>query len=73
MLIDQTSFAKFEISGPQALDALEYICSNNINKEVGSTIYTQMLNSHGGIECDVTITRVKGHLLSCHRNWIYDS
>ena len=59
VLIDQTSFAKFEISGPQALDALEYICSNNINKEVGSTIYTQMLNSHGGIECDVTITRVK--------------
>ena len=59
VLIDQTSFAKFEISGPQALDALEYLCANNINKEIGSTIYTQMLNNHGGIECDVTITRIE--------------
>jgi sarcosine dehydrogenase len=59
VLIDQTSFAKFEISGSQALDALEYLCANNVNKEIGSTIYTQMLNNHGGIECDVTITRIE--------------
>ena len=56
VLIDQTSFAKFLISGSESLKALEYICANNINKPVGSTIYTQMLNHHGGIECDVTIT-----------------
>ena len=46
VLIDQTSFAKFKITGSQALDALEYICSNKINREIGSTVYTQMLNSH---------------------------
>ena len=56
VLIDQTSFAKFLITGSESSKALEYICSNNIDKPVGSTIYTQMLNHHGGIECDVTIT-----------------
>ena len=56
VLIDQTSFAKFLISGEDATKALDYICSNRINKPIGSTIYTQMLNDKGGIECDVTIT-----------------
>ena len=56
VLIDQTSFAKFMITGKDSSDALDYICANKIDKPIGSTIYTQMLNQNGGIECDVTIT-----------------
>ena len=56
VLIDQTSFAKFMISGKDSSEALNYICANKIDKPIGSTIYTQMLNHNGGIECDVTIT-----------------
>ncbi len=57
-IIDQSSFAKFMLEGPDALATLERLCSNRINRPVGAVIYTQMLNHHGGIECDVTITRL---------------
>ena len=56
VLIDQTSFAKFIVSGEDSQKAMEYLCANKINKPIGSTIYTQMLNHNGGIECDVTLT-----------------
>ena len=58
VLFDQTSFAKFALKGPDALAALNWICANNVNKPVGALTYTQMLNDHGGIECDLTIARV---------------
>jgi sarcosine dehydrogenase len=58
VLIDQTSFAKFLLKGPDALDALTWICANDIDKPVGALTYTQMLNDHGGIECDLTVGRI---------------
>lgn len=58
VLFDQTSFAKFALKGPDALAALNWICANNVDKPVGALTYTQMLNDHGGIECDLTIARV---------------
>ncbi|MCA0433130.1 MAG: FAD-dependent oxidoreductase [Proteobacteria bacterium] len=57
-LFDQSSFAKFEVKGRNATKTLEYICANSIDRPVGSVIYTQMLNSRGGIECDLTVTRL---------------
>lgn len=58
VLFDQTSFAKFALKGPDAAAALSWISANNVDKPVGSLIYTQMLNDHGGIECDLTVGRV---------------
>jgi len=58
VLIDQTSFAKFALKGPDALTALDWICANNVRRPVGSLTYTQMLNDHGGIEADLTVARV---------------
>ncbi|WP_425406486.1 GcvT family protein [Hwanghaeella sp.] len=58
VLFDQTSFAKFCLKGPDAEAALSWIASNDVAKPVGSLIYTQMLNDHGGIECDLTCVRV---------------
>ncbi len=57
-LFDQSSFAKFELQGPDAERALSWICANDVCKAVGSLIYTQMLNSQGGIECDLTCARL---------------
>jgi sarcosine dehydrogenase len=57
-LIDQTSFAKFEIIGAGALAALQWLCVSNMDKPVGSIIYTQMCNEAGGIEADVTFFRL---------------
>lgn len=57
-LFDETSFSKFELRGADALAALQYLCDNDIDKPVGSVVYTQMLNPRGGIECDFTVTRL---------------
>lgn len=58
VLIDQTSFAKYVLKGSGALDALDWICANDVRKPVGSLTYTQMLDDRGGIQCDLTVARV---------------
>lgn len=57
-LIDQTSFAKFEVIGRGALAVLQWLCVSNMDKPIGSIIYTQMCNEAGGIEADVTFFRL---------------
>jgi sarcosine dehydrogenase len=57
-LFDQSSFAKFRITGSGAERFLQRICANQIDRPKGSVIYTQLPNSRGGIECDLTITKV---------------
>ncbi|MFO1121650.1 MAG: FAD-dependent oxidoreductase [Hyphomicrobiales bacterium] len=54
-LIDQTSFAKFEISGPGTEAALQRIAANDLAGPPGRAIYTQLCNERGGIEADVTL------------------
>lgn len=61
VLIDQTSFAKYLLKGPDALAALNWIAANNIDKPVGSLTYTQMLDDSGGIQCDVTVARISAN------------
>ena len=57
-LIDQTSFSKFKLAGKGALAALQHLASSEMDKPVGSVIYTQLCNERGGIEADLTITRL---------------
>ncbi len=53
-LIDQTSFSKFEISGPGTRDALQRIAAGDLSGPPGRAVYTQLCNENGGIEADVT-------------------
>jgi glycine cleavage system aminomethyltransferase T/glycine/D-amino acid oxidase-like deaminating enzyme len=57
-IFDETSFAKIEVRGPGACDFLQSLCANDIDRPVGSIVYTSMLNRRGGIECDFTVTRL---------------
>lgn len=57
-LFDQSSFAKFEISGPDAPGFLSWICAGRVERPVGRIGYTQLLNDRGGIEADLTVVRV---------------
>jgi len=57
-LFDETSFNKFEVRGPGALDFLNNVCANDIDQPVGTIVYTECLNKRGGIECDFTVTRL---------------
>ena len=56
-IFDQSSFAKYDLSGPGAAQALDRICAAPL-KPVGRLTYTQMLNVRGGIECDLTVARL---------------
>ena len=58
VLFDQSSFAKFELRGKDAEKALSWIAANDVTGPVGKLTYTQMLNSRGGIECDLTCARM---------------
>jgi len=57
-IFDQSSFAKYELAGRDAAEALSWICANNIPRAPGKLVYTQMLNTRGGIECDLTVARL---------------
>ena len=58
-LFDESSFAKFFVSGERAGEFLNLVCANNVVKDVDQAVYTQALTSSGGIECDFTVTRIK--------------
>jgi dimethylglycine dehydrogenase len=57
-VLDQTSFAKYRVSGPGAEGFLDRLCANRL-PALGRVTLTQMCRSGGGIECDVTVTRVE--------------
>jgi glycine cleavage system aminomethyltransferase T/glycine/D-amino acid oxidase-like deaminating enzyme len=56
-LFDITPFAKFDVTGPDALPYLERVFANRIDRPVGSIVYTAALTERGGIRLDLTVTR----------------
>jgi len=57
-VFDLSSFAKFRLEGPDAASVLNRICANDIDVRPGRMVYTQWLNEKGGIEADLTVTRL---------------
>lgn len=57
-VIDQSSFAKFDITGRGALALLQRVAGGDMDTAIGKITYTQLLNERGGIEADVTVTRL---------------
>ncbi|MBU0803659.1 MAG: FAD-dependent oxidoreductase [Alphaproteobacteria bacterium] len=57
-IFDQSSFAKYEMAGRDAQKALDWICANDVSKPAGRLTYTQLLNTRGGIEADLTVARL---------------
>jgi glycine cleavage system T protein len=57
-LFDQSSFAKFRLEGRDAMAVLNTVCANDVDVAPGKLIYTQWLNDKGGIEADLTVTRL---------------
>ena len=57
-VFDQSSFAKFRLEGADALRVINQISANNMDVKVGRLVYTQWLNERGGIEADLTVTRL---------------
>ena len=57
-VFDLSSFTKHLVQGRSAEDALQWLCGKDMRVEPGKCVYTQMLNAKGGIETDVTVTRL---------------
>uniref|UniRef100_A0A8C5U2W9 Sarcosine dehydrogenase, mitochondrial n=1 Tax=Malurus cyaneus samueli TaxID=2593467 RepID=A0A8C5U2W9_9PASS len=57
-LFDMSYFGKFYLVGPEATKAANWLFSADVNKAPGSTVYTCMLNQQGGVESDLTVSRI---------------
>ena len=57
-VFDQTSFSKYVVRGPGALEALQWVCANDVDVPPGGCVYTPLLNARGTYEADLTVTRV---------------
>ena len=57
-VFDMSSFGKIRVEGRDALPFLQRLCANQMDVPTGKIVYTQMLNRRGGIECDLTVTRL---------------
>lgn len=57
-LFDLSTFMRIEISGPNALAALEHLSCSNVDRPNGRVSYILLLNPHGGVESDVTVARM---------------
>ena len=57
-LYDQTSFGKLLVTGRDACEVLQWLCTADMAVEPGRAVYTGMLNERGGYEADVTVTRL---------------
>jgi len=57
-LFDLSSMSKFLVQGPDAEATLNLLSGNNIAVPVGQCVYTQWMNARGGIQADVTVTRL---------------
>lgn len=58
VLVDQSMYAKLLVRGSDAVHALNRVCGAQMDVATGSSVYTQFLNERGGIEADVTVTRL---------------
>ncbi len=57
-IYDLTSMGKFIMEGRDAEQVLQNLCGNNVAVPMGKVVYTQMLNERGGIEADITVTKI---------------
>lgn len=57
-VFEQSSFGKHLVQGSDSCAALQRLCANDVDVAPGRIVYTHMLNARGGIEADLTVTRL---------------
>ncbi|KAB8079270.1 hypothetical protein BDV29DRAFT_81251 [Aspergillus leporis] len=71
-MYDMTSFHRFEVLGPGAIDLLQRLTTGDIISKPGTITYTLLLNDHGGIRSDVFVTRIDHDLFQVGANTAID-
>ncbi|BBH68812.1 sarcosine dehydrogenase [Actinoplanes sp. OR16] len=57
-MYDMTPLKRLEVTGPGALDFLQWLTTNDVSKSVGAVTYTLMLDVDGGVRSDLTVARL---------------
>ncbi|EHR61261.1 GcvT family protein [Saccharomonospora cyanea] len=57
-MIDVSAFAQFDVAGPGALDYVQHLVVAQVDRPVGSLVYTPVLTPEGGFRSDLTIVRL---------------
>jgi len=74
-LMDLSTFAKFEIAGPDAFTFLQRICANRVPARDGRVMLGHLLNANGFIESELTVTRLAAdrfYVVSAAAAQVYD-
>lgn len=75
VLLDQSMYGKLLVIGPDSVKALNRVCGAQMDVAIGTSVYSQFLNQRGGIEADVTVTRMSAQrflLVTGHPSQIRD-
>lgn len=57
-MYDMTALKRINVTGPGAAAFLQRLCTNDVDKSVGSVVYALLLDVDGGIRSDVTVARL---------------
>ncbi|WP_432834839.1 GcvT family protein [Dactylosporangium sp. CA-092794] len=57
-LFDMTPLKRLSVTGPGAAAFLQRMCSNHVDRPVGSVVYALLLDAGGGVRSDVTVARL---------------
>ena len=57
-VLDVSLMAKLKVQGPAATAVLNRVSANDIDRDIGRLVYTQWLDTSGGIVADVTVQRL---------------
>jgi glycine cleavage system aminomethyltransferase T/glycine/D-amino acid oxidase-like deaminating enzyme len=71
-MYDMTTFHRFEVAGPGAVDLLQRLTTSDITKSAGSITHTLLLNIHGGILSDIFVSRIEDDLFQVGANTATD-
>ncbi|XP_022697260.1 sarcosine dehydrogenase, mitochondrial-like isoform X2 [Varroa jacobsoni] len=71
-IFNMTYFGKFLLTGPDAQKAADWLCSNDVHRKEGSTVYTCLLNKNGRVEADLTFSVLKGDIGATPVNPAFD-
>lgn len=71
-VFNMSYFGKFYLTGPDAQEAADWLCSNNVQKSEGATVYTCLLNKAAKVESDLTFSVMKGGTGSTAANPAFD-
>lgn len=56
---DMTTFHRFEVFGPAAVDLLQRLTTSDITRAPGAITHTLLLNQHGGVLSDLFVSRLE--------------